>query len=191
MESKRIKSAWEIALERAERLGSLTSEELQARQEEEARELGRGVAVRWQTGQTERDLRAELARHEGGKRSIIAKEAAATLIASLSPRRDDRAERALAGLRVLVGAEALGPLEERILSLWREYDEALAREGERREQQIRVAGEAELRKRGVSGSAVGLNPKAFPEWLTAMQQIDAEYRERLAETCGGIAALIA
>ncbi|MFC1944335.1 hypothetical protein ACFLX5_02420 [Chloroflexota bacterium] len=64
-----LRSAWEIALERAERLGGISAEERRRQDEDRDSLVGKALAERYLAGEFDmHQLKAEVERHEEGRR---------------------------------------------------------------------------------------------------------------------------
>jgi len=78
-----LKSAWEIAQEKANKLGKLSAEELQRQREEECRQIGQGIAQRYLDNPESLSLDIELNKHPEEGRGLIRKAVASHLIQAL------------------------------------------------------------------------------------------------------------
>ncbi|MDP2954301.1 MAG: hypothetical protein Q8O76_13420 [Chloroflexota bacterium] len=179
MEDKRIKSAWEIALERADKLGKLTSEEKRKQQEEKYAPVGQALAQRFLSGQSPRDL--DLEKYQGEERGIVVKAALAIFVEALELTDASRALRALEGVRAFSGGgEAVEGIGREIEALLREHKEAQEKERESSQGDLRKRAERQLRERGIGGSAVRPNLQASRVWRGTETGQDSPYAERLA-----------
>ena len=66
-----IKSAWEIALEKTEKLGKLSPEELREQRRQELAPVGRGLADRYLAGLGLWQLKVELDRYKGEEKTLV------------------------------------------------------------------------------------------------------------------------
>jgi len=66
-----LKSAWEIAQEKANRLGKLSAEEMEQQERQGYRQIGQGLAQKWLDSSQQLDMTAELNKHEEKEREII------------------------------------------------------------------------------------------------------------------------
>jgi hypothetical protein len=78
-----IKSAWEIAMERAEKLGKLSPEELKRQREKEYAVIGQALAEKYLGGLDLRQLEVDLDKYEGEKREWVKKMAMVKLAQSI------------------------------------------------------------------------------------------------------------
>ncbi len=171
-----LKSAWEIAEQRASRLGRLSAEEQQQQERDRCRQSGMVLAGKWLDGSEKLNLPAELGRH-GPEEQALMKQAAiehlAEAIKPSAPGNVARVTRAIDGLEKL--APELQPKVEEIRKLLQEYQEA-----ERRARQETESGYRETMHRlRISGTAVaGINVEATEEWQVARQTLVDSFTAR-------------
>ncbi len=75
-----IKSAWELAMEKVDKLGKLSPEELRQQKEDKCRSIGQGLAEKYLSGSSLRDLKLELDRHKGEEGELVRVALASKLI---------------------------------------------------------------------------------------------------------------
>ena len=68
-----LKSAWEVAQERANRLGKLSADEKEQQERQRYRQAGQVLAQKWMDGSQKLDMTVELSKHEEKGRDIIKK----------------------------------------------------------------------------------------------------------------------
>ena len=68
-----LKSAWEVAQERANRLGNLSAQEKEQQERQGYGRIGQALAQKWMDGSQRLDMTAELSRHEEKGREIVKK----------------------------------------------------------------------------------------------------------------------
>jgi len=156
-----LKSAWEIAQERANRLGKLSAEEKAQQERQEYRQRGKALAQKWLDGSQQLDIATELNKHEGEKRDIIKRAAIEHLLGAI--------ELTTAQGRDSVKAEEMGRLVQ-------EYEEA--------EQKMRQELESNYRETmhrlRISGTAVdAINIEADHKWQIARQRLVESFTPRL------------
>src|SRR4030042_2212146 len=66
-----LKSAWEVAQERANRLGKLSAEEKEQQQKQGYRQIGQALAQKWMDSSQRLDVTAELGKYEEKDRDVI------------------------------------------------------------------------------------------------------------------------
>ncbi|MBI4317522.1 MAG: hypothetical protein HY675_03450 [Chloroflexi bacterium] len=179
MEGKRIKSAWEIALEKADSLGELSDEELAKRQEEEYTPVGQALAKRFLSGLPLREVQQGLASHEGYVGRVVKRAALATLVEVIEPNDCDRALPAVEAIRQLLGEENVGEIADSLARRLRNGCEAQAQIDAGCQESLRHKKEQELKERGIFGSAVSVNVEATAEWREVLRRRARERQEVL------------
>ena len=172
-----LKSAWEIAQERANRLGKLSAEEEEEQARQRCDQIGQLLAQKWLDGSQQLDMSAELNKHKEEERDIIKQaiiEHLAEAIEFTATQDINRMKKAIEGIGSL-GPELL-PKAEEIGKLVQEYEGA--------EQKIRQELESDYRetlhKLRISGTAVdAVNIEATPEWQPARQELTEVFTPRL------------
>ncbi|MGQ9546483.1 MAG: hypothetical protein ACUVTR_04890 [Dehalococcoidia bacterium] len=172
-----LKSAWEIAQERANRLGKLSAEERELQERQEYRQTGRALAQKWLDSPQHLDITRELSKYEEKKKNIIKQAVVERLVEAieLTTTQDTNAvKRAVEAISKL-GSE-VQPKAEEIGQLVQEY--------ERAEQKIRQELENNYRKTlhqlRISGTAVdSVNIEPDHRWRTARQELIESFTPRL------------
>ena len=164
-----LKSAWEIAQERAGRLGKLSTEEREQQERQRYRQVGQALAQKWLDSSGQLDVTWELNKYGESERDRIKK----SLIDRLVQAIEFTTTQAISGTRRIV--EAIGSLEpglqpgtSEIARLVQEYET-----GQHTIRQELESGCREtLHKLRISGTAVGaINVEASPEWQLANQEL--------------------
>jgi hypothetical protein len=172
-----LKSAWEIAQERAIRLGKLSAEEKEQQARQRCDQIGQVLAQKWLDGSQQLDIAAELKKHKEDERNIMKQaiiEHLAEAIGFTAAQDISRMKKAIEGISS-VGPE-LQPKAEEIGKLVQEYEVA--------EQKIRQELESNYRETlhqlRISGTAVdAINIEATPEWQPARQELVEGFTPRL------------
>jgi hypothetical protein len=162
-----LKSAWEIAQERANRLGKLSAEEKEQQERQGYRQLGQALAQKWLDSSQRLDMTAELSKHEEKERSIIKQAIIEHLVEAIefTPTQGINNVK-----RVIAVISSLGPelqlKAEEIGQLVQEYEEA--------EQEIRQELESNYRETlhqlRISGTAISsINIEDNHQWQLAQQ----------------------
>lgn len=185
----RIKSAWEIAMERAQRM-EVTPEELKKQQKERCVLAGEAIAEKYLDGFDLQQLAEDLKRQPAEDRELVARAAVRKLAGALRLGDYELLGRVVEGVSVLRGegegaAERLRSLMGSFSVLYDSYQSALRK----KRGEIEAAGRAVLARLGVSGEAVAaINPAVNKEWAQALGAVAgshekefAHYREELAE----------
>jgi hypothetical protein len=177
-ENNKIKSAFELAMEKARKLGDLSDEERQKLKDEELREAGDALAKRFLNGLPLRDIVLELAKHEEDERIMISSYAISHLLKEIDISPDTQADKVLTAVEYLSGnTKAV----ERIKSLQQEYATTLEKNRRENPGALESVKRKELGRIGISGSAVVLAIDTFPEWRGIQQELAAPYYEKLSQ----------
>ena len=172
-----LKSAWEIAQERANRLGKLSVEEKKQQERQRYRQIGQVLAQKWLDRSQELDMTAELKKHGEEDRDMVKQAVIEHLVEAVDlavAQTMDGVKRAIEGISSL-GPE-LQPEVEKLGELVQEYEEA--------ERKIRQELESDCRETlhrlRISGTAVGdINIEANPQWQLARQRLIEAFAGRL------------
>ena len=172
-----LKSAWEIAQERANRLGKLSAEEKEQQERQGYRQIGQVLAQKWLDSSRQLDMAAELNKHEEKERDIIKQAVIEHLVEAIGFTTTQginsvkRVVEAISSLR-----PELQPKAEEIGQLVQEYEEA--------EQKIRQDLESNYRETlhqlRISGTAVdAINIETNNQWQLAQQELVEAFTPRL------------
>ena len=172
-----LKSAWEVAQERANRLGKLSAEEKEQQQKQGYRQIGQALAQKWMDSPQRLDVTAELGKYEEGERDVIKRAVIEHLVETIGFEDTQvvdnvkRVAQAITSLR-----PELQPRAEEMGQLVQEYGLA--------EQEIRQELEgnyrATLHQLRISGTAVGaINIEPNPQWQSARQGLVESLAPRL------------
>jgi hypothetical protein len=172
-----LKSAWEIAQEKANRLGKLSAEEKEQQERQGYRQIGQVLAQKWLDGSQQLDMTAELNKHEEKGREIIRQ----ALIEHLVEPIDITTTQGINSVQKLIAAISslvpeLRPKAEEIGQLVQEYEWA-----ERKtRQELEIDYRQTLHQLRISGTAVdAINIEADPKWQLARQQLIEDFSPRL------------
>jgi len=176
VEEERIKSAFEIAMERISALPELTPEEIAAQKEKQFGPVGEALAGKYLSGLVNDDeLQVELGKRESGQRQIIRRALISSLCRNLQLEGDlSAAGKALSGLRRIAPEKEtiIGKAAEEYKSIVHEFDQ----EKKRQSQAIESSA---LRPLGISGTAVRCNSAENTHWLDELKKIRQAYEPRL------------
>jgi hypothetical protein len=172
-----LKSAWEIAQEKANRLGKLSAEEKEQQERQRYRQIGQVLAQKWLDSSQQSDMTAEINKHGEKEREIIKR----AVIAHLEEAIEFTTTQGINSVkRVIEVISSLGPelqpKAEGIGQLVQEYEAA--------EQKIRQELESDysetLHQLRISGTAVGtINIEADHKWKLARQGLVEAFTPRL------------
>ncbi len=177
-ENEKIKSALEIALEKAQKLGALSEEERQRLRDEELVAAGEALAKRYLNGLPLRDIDVELGKRREEDRQIISRNLLSSLVDKIDMEHIAGAEGILAAIQHLSGDSGV---VQSMRDLLREYQSATEKAWRENGSALEAAKRNELELKGISGSAVAPAIETSPEWLQIRQRLDSHYQERLEE----------
>ncbi len=175
-----IKSAWEIALEKTEKLGKLSPEELREQRRQEMAPVGQGLADRYLGGLGLWQLRVELDRYKGEERALVTEALISALVQGIELGNSDRLAKAIEGISALKEEHQAGiaEIQDQAEALFREYQEVEQKERRETEESVREI----LHQLRISGSAIGgINPRVMPEWQQALDRFAEPYIMQLEE----------
>ncbi len=175
-----LKSAWEIAQGKADKLGKLSAEELRQQGEEKCRQIGEAIAQRYLDNVEPLNLGIELDKHLEEERELIKRAVASRLIQAMdlrfftSFRMTDKLEKTIQGIASLEPQSRA--ITERLRQLFQEYEGATREarhEIERKDKEI-------LHRLRISGTAVGdINVEAMPQWQQTWHRLRKPFEPRL------------
>lgn len=173
-----LKSAWEIAQEKASKLGKLSSEEEQRQREEKCRQIGQAVSQRWLGGSQPQNLATEINSYPKKEKSLIKQAIVGYLIEAVDFQSSKSGmsglERAIRGIASLEPKSQ--PVVEWITELAREYEQAKRKTRQELEAKVKEV----LHQLRISGTAVAdINLEAIPQWQQSEQRLIETFRPRL------------
>jgi hypothetical protein len=172
-----LKSAREIAEEKANRLGKLSAEEKEQQERQRYRQIGQVLAQKWLDSAQQPNITAELDKHEEKERDIIKQAVIEHLVEAIeftTTQGINRVKKVIEAISSL-GPE-LQPKAEEISQLVQEYEGA--------EQKIRQELESNYRETlhqlRISGTAVdAINIESNHKWQVARQGLVEAFTPRL------------
>ena len=183
-----IKSAWELAMEKVERLGKLSPEELKRQNEEKYRSRGQALAEKYLSGAPLRELRSELDKSGSAEKEAIMASLAARLVETIELGNVERLAKVIEAMSdlKLKSQEGMAAIKGELEQLFAEYIEA----EQKKRHEVETAARNVLHQLRISGSAIGsVNPAVVPEWKEEIDEIAQPYQERLddikARLCSG------
>lgn len=177
-ENEKIKTALEIALEKAQKLGALSDEEKQRTKHEELVAAGEALAKRYLNGLTLRDIGVELGKRGEEDRRIISRHLLSRLVDRIDLEHIAGAERILAAIQHLYGESGV---VQSIRDVLQEYESSMEKAWQENRSALESAKRNDLELKGISGSAVDPAIETSPEWLQIRHRLDSHYQERLEE----------
>jgi hypothetical protein len=173
-----IKSAWEIAMEKVEKLGKLSPEELKKQREKEFTLIGQALAEKYLAGLDLWQLEVELDKYKGEEKDWVKKLTAKELIQLIELGNYQRLEKAIEGISYLIEDGGVGNIREEVKRLFDEYEQA----GREMREEIERSGREILHQLRISGSAIeAINPRAKEDWQQNLDESAQPYKERLEE----------
>jgi hypothetical protein len=175
-----IKSAWELAMEKVEKLGKLSPEEVRRQKEEKYGSIGQGLAEKYLTGLALRDVRIEMDKYKGEEGELVRAALASKLIDAIELGDAERLSKVIEGISELnlKSREGLAGIRGEIEQLFEEYREA----EQKKRREVDAAARGVLHQLRISGSAIGsVNPEVVPEWKNELDKIALPYREKLGD----------
>jgi hypothetical protein len=180
-----MKSAFDKALERAERLGKLSPEEMRKRKEEEYTPVGRALADRYLGHGYVQFLEEGVNRYGGEERDVVRRAALSGLVEAIDLGDHEGSERAMEGILILSGEESVGEVRPQIRDLLAEYDGAEEAKYEEQKGEVERRERELLHQLRISGSAVGeINVEASETWKLLSQELHSRFDQRLQQLKG-------
>jgi triphosphoribosyl-dephospho-CoA synthetase len=171
-----LKSAWEIAMEKAKKLDDVTLAELKRKDEERCRLAGRAMAERYFAGGDLRQLAEDLEKYRGEEKELIKSAATSGLVEAISLGDDERLDAAAQGVLFLTGNEQVVEISARIKQLFQQYRQAEKEETEKMD----AAGKRTLQQAEISGSAIkAVNSAAREDWKQSLEEMTRPYTKEL------------
>ncbi len=168
-----LKSAWEIAQEKARKLGELSAEEQRQQVEERCHQIARAIIQR-HFDQEGLDIATEIDNYPEGEKELIKPAILSYLTQDIDLRSHHRLERIAQGITKI--EPGLQPITEQIVELAQEYAQAerKARQG------IENKSRETLHQLRISGTAVGdINPEAKADWQETWHKFAQPFEQSL------------
>jgi len=170
-DDKELKSAFDIAMERAQKLGGLSAEDKRKHKEEGLSEVGQALAKRYLSGLPIRDVELELGKYKGDRQTLV-RYMLSSLIQKINLTDSIEVDKIIEAIRHFTKSEG-------IKSIISEYRSAMERTRLETQNKLLADKKKELSRKGISGSAVEPAIEGSPEWLELKRDVEASYEERL------------
>ena len=180
-----MKSAYERAMERAGKLGSLSPEEMKKQEEERLLTIGKAIADKYLTHGSTQVLSGDIEKLKAEDRALVSKGTWLGLAGSISFDRGATIEslgRVAEGLMALAAdnkgtiEEGIGGVKKLLEELEAELDRTYSSEYSHLESERRVL----LQGLGISGSAVGgVNVEGSSAWQLIEEALRGQYNAKL------------
>jgi hypothetical protein len=178
VEDKRIKSALEIAMERAASMPGLTQEELAKQKEKEYQPRGAAIAHKYLDGALkERDLQTELSKYRGQEGEIVKRAFMLTLNQSIRLESKSISLKALEGIKAVEPTADFDEVKRQTEAIFDEFGQRLERQIPRYE----ALEKERFQQLGISGSAVKPNLEESRTWQEELKRIQSEYNSRISK----------
>jgi hypothetical protein len=160
----KLKSAWEIAQEKADRLGKLSAKEMQRQKEQDCHQIGRAIAQRYLDSSEPLPLAIELNKYQE-KKDLVRQATLTHLTQAIDLRFLTSFGMTSKLERIIQGIAAVEPksqsIIERIRGLVQEYEQL----ADKTKRAIETSQRETLHQLRISGTAVGnINIEATPQW---------------------------
>ncbi len=177
-----IKSAFEKAMEKVEKLGKLSPEEVRQDKEAEYTPVGRALADRYLGHGYIQIFREEMGKYSGDGKDIVVRAALSRLVEAISLGSDKITERATEGVLTLKENEKVREMNEEIRGLCSEYKKGEQQEYDDEKEEIERQERELLHQLRISGEAVGeINLKVSEAWKKTSGELYLRFDERLSE----------
>ena len=170
-----LRSSWEIAREKADKLGELSPGEQRRQREDRCRPIGKALAERY-LGETDiLHLEAGISGYGAEDKELIRQIVLQQLVEHIDLKNDFILESICHGILAVTNNNAAGIID-RVREIFQQYREAV--EVER--QNIEKAGDEILHRQRISGTAVGrINIRAREEWQEILDKTAQPFEEAL------------
>ncbi len=174
-----IKSAWELAMERAEKLGKLSPEELKRQKEDRYGSIGQALADKCLGGLAPWQLDVELQKYQSDERELVRTALVSRLVQAIELGNHGRLQRVAEVISQLKqDKRAVDEIKGDIEELFGEYEQAAQQHTAEADKSARAV----LHQLRISGSAIeAINPKAIPEGRDNLNAAAGPYQERLEQ----------
>lgn len=169
-----LKDAWEIAREKANKLGKLSPREMQQQREQEYRQVGKGIAQRYLDHPEPLNLSVELDSRPTEGRDFTVRTITDYLAQAMDLESHSRLEKIIQGIAAI--EPRLQPVIEQIRELAQEHEQTLRMT----RQAIENKGREALHQLRISGTAVrAINTEAVPEWQQDWRKLTEPFLPKL------------
>jgi 2-phospho-L-lactate transferase/gluconeogenesis factor (CofD/UPF0052 family) len=172
-----LKSSWEVAQERANRLGKLSAEEKAQQERQGYRQTGQALAQKWLDGSQQLDMTAELNKYEEKERDIIRQAVIEHLLEAIeftNTQGINSVKRVIEAISSL--KPELQPKAEELVQLVQEYEEA----EQKIRQELEITYRETLHQLRISGTAIGsINIEDNDQWQLTRQGLVEALTSRL------------
>jgi hypothetical protein len=174
-----LKSAWQLAQERANKLGKLSPEEQEQQEKQRCRQIGEALARKWLDASQRLDITAELNKQEAKDRNVIKQAIIEHLVQAIEFTNPHGINSATEILETIGNLEPkLQPKAQEIHQLVQEYREV----EQKLKQGLETNYRENLHRLRISGTAVAaINIEAHPKWQLASRELIEALGPRLTD----------
>lgn len=177
-EQNRVKSALEIALEKAGKLGGLSKEEKRKLRAEELARTAQVLAQRYFDGLPQREMAEDLAKRSEEEREIIIQHLKLRLLDEINIGYTATYKRILSAIEETLKDPELA---QKTGNLLREYEGELNRLRHENYSSLEATILRDLAQKGISGSAVVPAIETSPDLINIKQGLTAKFKKRLEQ----------
>jgi len=172
-----LKSAWEIAMEKASTVGSLSPEELYQQKMVRFQQIGNGLALNYLNTSDLRPLEEGLRKLEGEERALVSRSVAKTLAEAIQL--GDRAalEKVMVAFRYLKNDEEVNKTIALIEDVFEEFELVQ----QKKPTSLDHGTSEELSKKGISGNAIRAIDSTHSHQQHDLEDVMKPYEEKLAK----------
>jgi len=181
----KLKSAWEIAQEKADRLGKLSPAEMQRQREQECRQIGRAIAQRYLDNPESLSLAIELNKYQE-KKDLVRQATLTHLTQAIDLRfltsfgMTSKPGMASKLERIIQGIATVEPKSESIIERIRGLAQEYAPLADKTRRATEIKCRKTLHQLRISGTAVGnINIEATPQWQQSWHLLTEPLESRL------------
>lgn len=171
-----IKSAWEIAQEKASKLGDLSPEEREGHRQDKCRLIGESLAEKYLSHHNIGVLNDELSKHTAQDKDLISQAAVSRLVQGIELRYLPALAEISKGILTLTNSNTVTKTMDEIRELFQEYADSENME----KQEIEKVGREMLHQLRISGTAISqINIRGMKEWQKKLDQTARPFDARL------------
>ena len=172
-----IRSAWEIAQEKASKLGELSPEERNKHREDKCNRLGTSLAEKYLKRGDAKYLETEINKQDDADKGPVRRAVVEHLAEVIDLRNKLMLDKISQGISHMTHGETMETINK-LLGLAQEYGEADEKERGERDK----VGKQLLHRMRISGTAIGgVNILAKAEWQERMSRLNQSFENRLNE----------
>ncbi len=172
-----IRSAWEIAQEKAGKLGKLSPEERNKHREDKYNQLGKSLAEKYLERGDAKYLEAELDKQDDADKELMRRAVIERLVECIDLRNRLMLDKISQGISYITRGETT-EIVNKLKELAQEYDEV----NEKEREEIDKAGREMLQEMRISGTAIDrVNILAKTEWQKRISRLAQPFENKLNE----------